>query len=93
MTQWRTPKLKKLARALLAAPDEATMLNFLRDLCSLEELEDLSTRWKIAELLEAGHTYRDIAKKVGVSTTTVTRTAQSLNHGTGGLAEMLEYDI
>ncbi len=60
------------------------MLAFLRDLCTLEELEELSERWHIAQLLDTGESYRSIAEKTGVSTTTVTRIAQWLEHGEGG---------
>jgi len=81
---WRTPKLKKLAQALLSIDNEPAMLKFLRDLCTLEELEEISSRWQVVLLLEKGISYRDIAKKTGVSTTTVTRIAHWLNHGEGG---------
>ena len=58
--------------------------NFLRDLCTLDELEELSTRWEIAQMLDGGLSYREIAKKTKVSTTTVTRIAYWLEHGEGG---------
>ena len=90
MKQWKTAKLKKLAKAFLSIKDEKHMLSFLKDLCTLEELEDLSTRWHIVGLLSEGKTYRVIAEKVGVSTTTVTRIAQSLNQGEGGYQRAIE---
>lgn len=84
MSNWKTAKLQKLAKALLSVKEEKVMLNFLRDLCSLEELEELSSRWAVVLLLKEGLSYRDIAQKTGVSTTTVTRIAHWLNHGEGG---------
>jgi TrpR-related protein YerC/YecD len=60
------------------------MEKFLRDLCTLEELDELSSRWEVVLLLNEGKPYREIATKVGVSTTTMTRIAHWLNHGEGG---------
>lgn len=84
MNTWRTKKLKNLAQALTLIKDTKEMENFLRDLCTLEELDELSSRWEIVLMLNAGKTYREIAGLVGVSTTTVTRIAHWLNHGEGG---------
>lgn len=87
--QWKTKELKVLASMLLEVENEKDMLSLLRDLCSNEELVDLSMRWHIAGLLADGMTYREIAAKTGVSTTTVTRIAQALWHGEGGYLKML----
>ena len=84
MHSWKTPHLKNLARAFLSLKTERDMLNFLRDLCTLDELEEFATRLEIAKLISCGTPYRDIAKKVDVSTTTVSRVAQWLHHGEGG---------
>ncbi len=84
MKNWRNKKLKNLATAFLAIKDQAEMENFLRDLCTLEELEELSARWEVVLLLAKGESYREISKKTKVSTTTVTRIAQWLNNGEGG---------
>jgi len=81
---WKTPQLKKLVQALLTIKDEKEMLNFLRDLCTLEELEELSSRWEVVLLLQQKKSYREIAKKTGVSTTTITRIAHWLKYGEGG---------
>ena len=65
------------------------MLNFLRDLCTLEELEELSARWEAAQLIAKKMPYREVAEKTGLSTTTVTRIAHWLHHGEGGYATAL----
>lgn len=90
MTNWKTAKLKRLAQALLTIDTEAEMLGFLRDIATLEELEALSSRWEVVLQLEDGKSYRDIAEKTGVSTTTITRIAHWLNHGEGGYKAALE---
>lgn len=91
MKNWRTKKLKNLSMALLSIKDSGVMENFLRDLCTLEELEELSSRWEVVLLLAKGESYREIAKKTKVSTTTVTRIAQWLNNGEGGYQAVLRH--
>jgi TrpR-related protein YerC/YecD len=78
------PGLSELADAIttLRTGDEVT--RFLRDLCTLPELEALAHRWQTAILLEQGVPYVEIAQRVPTSTATVTRVAQWLRHGTGG---------
>mgnify|MGYP000380223666 CR=1 FL=1 len=78
------PGLDALARALLTlrTPDEVT--RFLRDLCTLPELEALTHRWQTVILLDQGVPYVEIAGRVPTSTATVTRVSQWLRHGTGG---------
>ncbi len=80
---------KNLARAFLKLKSEQDILHFLRDLLTLPEIEEFSNRLEIARLLKKGLSYIEIAKKVGTSTTTVTRTAQWLNNGYGGYQKVL----
>ncbi|MDR0625396.1 MAG: trp operon repressor [Holosporales bacterium] len=54
--------------------------NFFLDLCTSQELEELEERWLVCQLLASGnYSYREISKKTGASTTTVTRVARFLN--------------
>lgn len=66
------------------------MENFLRDVCTLEEMGEMSRRWEAVLLLSTGVSYREIAKKTGLSTATVTRIAHWLNHGEGGYQAALK---
>ena len=79
-----------LADALLTLRDRDEMLRFLRDLCTFQELEALTHRWQIVQLLEQHVPYLEIAERVGASTTTVTRVAQWLRHGAGGYRTALD---
>ena len=77
------------AFAALKTPDE--FRRFLRDLCTVSELEALSHRWRIARLLEEGSlSYLEIAERAGGSTATVTRVAQWLRAGAGGYRTALD---
>jgi TrpR-related protein YerC/YecD len=76
--------LDDVVEALLALRSAAELKRFLRDLCTLSELEALSHRWQTARLVDEGVPYHEIAERVPTSTATVTRVAQWLRHGAGG---------
>src|SRR6478736_9571245 len=78
------PGLGGLADAVTTLRTQGEVARFLRDLCTLPELEALAHRWQTALLLEQGVPYVEIAARVPTSTATVTRVAQWLRHGTGG---------
>jgi TrpR-related protein YerC/YecD len=72
----------------LESPDEAE--HFLRDLCTLSELEAMAHRWEVVKLLDQGLPYQEISRQTGASTTTVTRVAHWLRHGEGGYRTALD---
>jgi len=76
--------LDELADAVLTLRTREEARRFLRDLCTLPELEALTHRWQTVKLLEKQVPYLEIAERVPTSTATVTRVAQWLHHGTGG---------
>lgn len=82
--------LDDLADALLAMRTRDEARRFLRDLCTLPELEALTHRWQIARLVDRGMSYLEIAQRVPTSTATVTRVAQWVRHGSGGYRLALE---
>jgi TrpR-related protein YerC/YecD len=84
----KAPNNLYLALAKINKPQE--MAAFLRDLLTLEEIEEASRRLLAADLLMQGKTIREIAKELGVSTTTVTRINYWLHHGMGGYRIALE---
>jgi TrpR-related protein YerC/YecD len=70
----------------LSSVDEARA--FFRDLCTPAELQALSDRWAVVELLERGMPYREVQKLTGVSVTTIGRVARYLTQGNGGYASI-----
>ena len=76
--------LDDLADAVLTLRTRDEARRFLRDLCTLPELEALTHRWQTVKLLEQHVSYVEIADRVPTSTATVTRVAQWLRNGTGG---------
>ena len=77
-------ELNKLYLAILKLKNINECKRFFRDLCTIEELSEMSKRWQTVRLLAKKQPYRDIAEKTGLSTTTVTRIAHWLNYGKGG---------
>jgi TrpR-related protein YerC/YecD len=57
---------------------------FFRDLCTRSEIDAMTHRWEVAQLLAEGLPYLEVAKRAHASTTTVTRVAQWLRNGEGG---------
>jgi TrpR-related protein YerC/YecD len=81
---------KFLAKVFLKLKTEQEVANFLRDLLTIKELGEFANRLEMAKLLKQGMSYKAIAKKLKVSTTTVTRTAHWLFHGCGGYEKVIE---
>lgn len=82
--------LDELADALLSLRTKDEHRRFLRDLCTIAELEALAHRWRIVTLLDKGLPYLEVAHLVPTSTATVTRVAHWLHHGTGGYRTALD---
>lgn len=78
------PAPKKLYEVLANLSDTTQVADFLRDVLTLEEIEEASRRLLIAENLKKGKGIRLVAREFGVSTTTVSRINYWLHHGTGG---------
>jgi TrpR-related protein YerC/YecD len=87
---WQNQEIQELfdAVASLRSADEAG--RFLRDLCTLSELEAMAHRWQVARLLEEGLPYLEISRRTHASTTTVTRVAHWLRHGEDGYRLLLD---
>jgi TrpR-related protein YerC/YecD len=76
--------MRELFDAIRSLKSRAELEAFLRDLCTLAELEAMAHRWSVARLVDRGLPYTEIAEKTSASTTTVTRVAHWLRHGEGG---------
>ena len=87
-------ELKQAARTLsealnsLDSPREVRA--FLEDLCTPAELEAMVDRWRVAQLLDQGLSYREIRDLTQVSVTTIGRVARFIELGTGGYRTVLK---
>ena len=87
---WRTEDLETLFDAILRLRSAEEAEAFFRDLCTLGELHDMSQRWAVVRMLEAGMHYAEISRQTGASTATITRINAWLQHGEGGYRLMLD---
>jgi TrpR-related protein YerC/YecD len=81
---WPTSEHAELFRAIASLRTTDEVERFLRDLCTLSELDAMAHRWQVAQLLDEGLPYLEVARLAHASTTTVTRVAQWLRRGEGG---------
>ena len=73
-----------LFEAMWSLKSRAELEDFMRDLCTIQELQAMSHRWHVAKLVDEGLPYLEIAQRTGASTATVTRVANWLRNGEGG---------
>ncbi len=83
-SDYPTPAMKELFSAVLKLKNTDEATRFFRDLLTIAELKEFANRWQAVKMLTQGTSYAVIAKKLGMSTATVTRVAQWLHHGMGG---------
>ena len=81
---WPTKEHRDLFETVASLQTKDETQRFLRDLCTRAELDAMAHRWQVAQLLDEGLPYLEVAKKAHASTTTVTRVAQWLKQGEGG---------
>lgn len=79
-----TPEMDELFDAIQGIRSKEEAVNFFRDLLTIAELTEFANRWQMVKLLVRHKSYADIAKKLNVSSATVTRVARWLKHGYGG---------
>lgn len=71
-------EINEISEILSKIKNTEDIVLFLNELFTGSELEDLSKRWRILKMLNAGETQRDIAKELGVGLCKVTRGAKVL---------------
>ncbi len=86
---WQTTATDELLATIVSLETVDEAAAFMRDLCTRKELEEMSHRWEAVKLLDQRIPYREISERTGLSTATITRINQWLQHGTGGYRAML----
>ena len=81
---WPTKEHRDLFETVASLRTKEEAQRFLRDLCTRAELDAMAHRWEVAQLLEQGLPYLEVARQAHASTTTVTRVSQWLRNGEGG---------
>ena len=75
-------QLKNMAKLLASITSVEEMENLLLGLLTPKEREELPTRIQIIRMLRKGIPQHDIAQKLGVGVSTVTRGAKEIQQGT-----------
>ncbi len=88
--KWNTEETNELLAAILKLKNLDECRMFFRDLCTPDELVDMSDRFQAVKMLARNIDYREIANKLGMSTTTVARVAYWLKQGMGGYSLILK---
>ena len=81
---------RRLFAAILSLENEEECAAFFEDICTIKELQDMSQRLAVAEMLENGEKYQSIGDATGASTATISRVNKCLNYGSGGYRAVLE---
>ena len=81
---------RSLSDALLSLQSADEVKRFLQDLCTPAEIEAMVDRWRVAQLLDQGYSYREIREMTEVSVTTTGRVARYMEMGTGGYRTALD---
>lgn len=73
----------ELYKAIISLKNEEDCELFLRDLCTVKELDSMTQRVKAAKLLLSGETYEQIIKKTDISSATLSRVSRCVKYGDG----------
>ncbi|KXG78039.1 hypothetical protein AN618_06580 [Fervidicola ferrireducens] len=84
------PAIDRLFEAIALLRTKEECYRFFEDICTIAEVKAMAQRLQVAEMLEAGFTYSDIAEKTGASTATISRVKRFLNYGADGYKMILE---
>ena len=82
--------VQTLCRAFLSLQNEEECLQFLQDIMTVREIQDMTQRLSVAALLQEGKGYSQIAEEISVSSATISRVNRALNYGAGGYQTVLK---
>ena len=82
--------LRELYQLLAAVDSEKEAKVLLADLLTPQELASLAERWQLVQELHAGTPQRDIAKKLKLSISKITRGSRQMKFGSGGFPLFLK---
>ncbi len=90
MANWYNEDVKELFDAILTLESREDCFAFFSDICTVTEIQSISQRLRVAELLRRGMSYNAITAKTGVSAATISRVSRCLEYGEGGYDLVME---
>ena len=82
--------MQLLVKAFMAVDSEQECMDFLEDVMTYKEMQDISQRILVAKMLSEQAVYNKIVEETGASTATISRVNRSYNYGSGGYAKILD---
>ncbi len=82
--------MQELCQALIAIDTPELARDFLSNILTPGEREEIARRLQIVKLIERGLPQREIAERLNVSIATVTRGSRELKYGRPGFQEILK---
>jgi TrpR-related protein YerC/YecD len=86
----RTPDVEQLLAAFASLDRTDDVFAFLKDVCTVREIQEMAQRLAVAKMLSAGEHYDSIRDATGASTTTISRVSRCLNYGADGYRIVLD---
>ena len=83
-------KLKELSISLALINDPLLIERFLKSILTPNEIEEISARWALVQLLDKGMSQRRISKKLGLSLCKITRGSKELKKNNSAFKEVIE---
>lgn len=84
------PLTDQLFEAILHLKSRDDCYEFFEDLCTINELRDMSQRLEVARMLRDGEKYDRIESITGASTATISRVKRCLKFGADGYTRVLD---
>ncbi|MEK7557622.1 MAG: Trp family transcriptional regulator [Patescibacteria group bacterium] len=81
---------QELINLLTNIKNSKLMNEFIKDILTPTEFDEIITRWQIIKQLSKGVSQRKIATKLGVSIATITRGSRELRDKKGGFWKVLK---
>ncbi len=75
--------LHDLYQAFVKIDSESTCAQFLEDLCTRKEVEQMAQRLRAANLLAQGKTYTQVIEQTNISSATLSRVSRCVQYGEG----------
>lgn len=89
-SKFQSEDLDLLFDAVLSLENKEECYRFFEDLCTINELQDLGQRMKVALLLDHHHSYTHITQETHASTATISRVNRALSYGADGYKLVLK---
>ncbi len=89
MQNWYNKNTDDLCKAILSLQTKEECYAFLEDICTIKEVQDISQRLAVAQMLSQGISYTTICRETGASTATISRVSRSYEYGAGGYKNVI----